>query len=77
MIEPISTTIGMAAQPLSRIVEEGPLIYSMFILIIFLIIGLATAMYFILDNERKLWRELSIELKDELFELMDKLNLKD
>lgn len=64
-------TLGGMTAPIDRLVQEGPLIYSLFLIIIALLIGALWALYTYMSNDRNFWRETAKELQSELIAFLN------
>ncbi len=51
---------------LDRIVDESSLIVLILIFVCVLLLGLCVAIYKLLDHERNAWKDLAMELKNEM-----------
>lgn len=68
-------TIGGMTAPIDRLVTEGPLIYSLFLVIIALLIGALGAIYTYMKNDRDFWRETAKDLQKEIMSFLNKDDL--
>lgn len=59
-----ATNVGVKL--LDRIIDESSLIVLILIFVCALLVGLCIAVYKLLDHERNAWKDLAMELKNEM-----------
>lgn len=65
-------TLGGVTAPIDRLVQEGPLIYSLFLIIIALLIAALWGLYTYMSTDRNFWRTTAKELQAELMTFLSK-----
>jgi hypothetical protein len=57
--------------PVERVVNDGPIIYSVLILVIILLIASIFALYWYLRQERDYWRNIAQDLQQKLLDFLN------
>lgn len=70
MIDKIDKLTNFSS-PVTKIVQDGPLIYSLFLIIIGLLIAALIGLYIFMRNERAFWKETAKDLQSEIISLLN------